>query len=97
MKKYLYMVMTFIALQATAEAALPPLYQTSAEIKAIMSDHRLGDKLQSGEPIINIEKIAQGYLITTNRSQLQVKVIYEPSERPGPSQYRLDFGDPTPL
>lgn len=96
MKKFgMILFISLVALQA--EAVLPPLYQTSSEIKAIMVDEQLGEKLQSGEVIEKIEKTNQGYTITTNKSRLEVKVIYEPAQRPGPAHYHLSFGNAVPL
>jgi hypothetical protein len=80
-----------------AEALLPPLYQTAAEIRSIVSSEQLGQKLQSGEVIEKIEKNDQGYEITTNQHQIQVEVEYEPAQRPGPAHFRLHFGEPHPL
>ncbi len=80
-----------------AEAILPPLYETSSEIKAIMADEQLGQKLQSGEVIVKVEKNDQGYEITTNHHRLQVYVTYEPAQRPGPAHFKLRFGEPAPL
>lgn len=86
-----------VIVAANVEAALPPLYQTSSEIRNIMSDEELDQKLKSGEEIEKIEKNAQGYEITTNKNKLQVKVIYEPLEHPGPAKYKIIFENPTPL
>jgi hypothetical protein len=80
-----------------AEALLPPLYQTSSEIKAILADEQLGQKLQSGEVIEKIEKNAQGYEITTNQHKLLVKVVYEHAKGPGPAHYKLLFDNATSL
>lgn len=80
-----------------ADALLPPLYETSAQIKAMMSNEQLGQKLQSGEVIEKIERNEQGYEITTNKSRIQVNVVYEPSQHPGPAHYTLQFGNRIPL
>lgn len=80
-----------------AEALLPPLYQTSGEIKAIMSDDQLGQKLQSGEVIEKIEKNDYGYEITTNKSHVQVSIVYEHATQPGPAHYKIYFSDPAPI
>jgi hypothetical protein len=79
-----------------AEALLPPLYQSTAEIKAILADDQLGKKLQSGEIIKKIKKNAQGYEIITNHHRLQVTVENEPSQGPGPAHFKLIFDNPTP-
>jgi hypothetical protein len=83
MKKFgMILFISLVALQA--EAVLPPLYQTSSEIKAIMVDEQLGEKLQSGEVIEKIEKTDQGYTITTNKSSLAVKVLLNNLLGPNP-------------
>lgn len=79
------------------EAALPPLYQTAREIKSLVSDDQLGERLQSGEVIERIEKNERGYLIVTNKNQLQVNIIYERAQRPGPVPYQLLFEEPIPI
>ena len=96
--KRLALVVVASSIFIQAQAILPPLYQTSSEIKAIMANEQLGEKLQSGEVIEKIEKNDRGYEITTNKSRLQVDVEYEPTERfAGPAHYKLHFGNPIPL
>lgn len=97
MKRLILTVLASLTLLSSLEAALPPLYQTSTEIKAIMMDPQLGQKLQSGEVITKIEKTAKGYEIFTNEHRLQVDVDYQPAERPGPTPYTLEFKDLQPL
>ena len=80
-----------------AQAALPPLYQTSKEIMMMMQDSQLGEKLQSGEVIEKIEKNKDGYEIVTNKSHLQVTILYELAKQPGPVNFKLHFGDRIPL
>lgn len=72
-------------------AALPPLYQGLAELKAILNDPQLSKELQSGEVIESLEKTETGYEIHTNKSQLQVEVHYKPQKQPGPVQFDLEF------
>lgn len=86
---------TFLAILATTQlqGLLPPLYQTANEIKAILSDEQLGGKLESGEVIEKIEKNDHGYEIWTNKSHLQVSIVYEHLQHPGPAQYKLYFND----
>ncbi len=96
MKKLAFTLLTALIVMQ-AEALLPPLYQTSSEIQAIMANEQLGQKLQSGEVIEKIEKNEQGYEITTNKSRLQVKVTYAPIQHPGPAQYRLSFSNSVSL
>lgn len=95
--KNLALILFIVLFIRHIEAVLPPLYQTSKEIIMIMSDEQLGKKLQSGEVIEKIEKNDLGYEITTNKNQLQVNVVYEPLQQPGPAHYNLLFNHPTPL
>ncbi len=77
-------------------ALLPPLYQTANEIKAILSDQQLGQKLQSGDVIMSIQKNKESYEVVTNTRKIQVDVIYQPANRPGPAQFVFKFYDPIP-
>lgn len=92
-----FVVFLLVLVSPNVEAILPPLYQTASEIKSILENQQLGETLQSGESIIKIEKIDQGYELTTNKHHLKVDIIYEPSIRPGPAQFKLQFGTPIPL
>lgn len=96
MKVFLSLIVC-CALTQTVEALLPPLYQSSNEIKSILNNEELGKKLQSGELIIAIQRNANGYEIITNHHRLQVDVINEPVQRIGPAVYHLDFHEPIPL
>jgi hypothetical protein len=96
MKKIGYVLMSLMACMQ-AEAVLPPLYETASEIRAMLSDSQLGQKLHSGEAIDKIEKTDQGYEISTNKSRISVEVIYEPQNRPGPAHYKFQFGEPSRL
>ena len=92
MKKLAFTILASLAL-TQAEALLPPLYQGSTEIKAILGDEQLGQKLGAGDVITKIEKTDQGYVITTNKHRLPVYVNYEPAKMPGPAQYKIHFGE----
>lgn len=97
MKILILTALASLTLLSSLEATLPPLYQTSTEIKAILMDQQLGQKLQSGEVIMKIEKNEKGYEILTNQHRLQVDVNNQPAERPGPTPYTLEFHDPQTL
>ncbi|MFI0434511.1 MAG: hypothetical protein ACH350_02130 [Parachlamydiaceae bacterium] len=79
------------------EGVLPPLYQTSKEMIAILSDEQLGKTLQSGEVIEKMEKNDHGYAIITNKSHLQVSILYEEAKQPGPATFKIDFGNRIPF
>jgi hypothetical protein len=78
-------------LTSTAFAALPPLYETLKEFKTLIEDPRLEHSLTSADAIEKIERNEQGFVITTNKRTLIVKIAYEPAMRPGPAKYKLIF------
>jgi len=91
MKFYLKgLLISFVFLQSL-QGALPPLYQSANEIKAILDDAELGKHLSSGEVIMKIEKLDKGYEIFTNTHRLLISVIYQPVNHPGPAQFSLEF------
>jgi hypothetical protein len=95
MKKYLLAsLVSFVLLQNTLPAVLPPLWQGVREIEAILSDKHFGKELDSGESILEIKKTENGYLIITNRREHPVHIIYKPQSRPGPAQFEIEFGTP---
>lgn len=95
MKKYLFFFFSFIAVQ-TVSAALPPLWQSVNEIKAILDDPELGVKLASGEMILKIKRSEEGWSIVTSRHYLAVRVIPQPQTMPGPAKFKLEFEEPSP-
>lgn len=90
--------MTFLTLGVFSAqsvcAILPPLYQTSNEIKAILESKELGQKLGSGDVIQTIQKNESGYEIITNKHRLQVDVSYVSNKGPGPAEYKFIFKTP---
>lgn len=78
-------------------AALPPLFEDIAEIKAILEDQQLGQLLESGDSIMEIKKVEKGFLIKTNHHKLFAHVIYRPSRMPGPAQFEIEFKTARPV
>ncbi len=73
-------------------AALPPLAQSSREMKAILSDKQLYETLTSGEPIEEIKREDGGYLVTTPKHTIWVEVQYRKTEgKIGPVEFDLVF------
>lgn len=91
MKKILSAMVIGLGLISTLSAALPPFYESLVEISAILKDQRLAEKLSSGEPIVEIKKNEKGYLITTNQHELQVNIVYQKQDMPGPAKFNLEF------
>ncbi len=77
----------------TLQAALPPLAQSNREIKQIVSDPRLYEKLGGAEVISEIIKIDGGYEVRTLHKVVFVKVNYLPIQQPGPARFELEFYD----
>ena len=82
-----------------AFAALPPIYQSLAELKAIINDPRLGEVMGSVEMIQEISRIPDdnktGYRICGWRSCVDVDVVSDPQPSLcGPSPFHLIFHPP---
>lgn len=70
--------------------ALPPNVQEAREIKAILEDSRLYERLK-GEMIEKIERTEGGYLITTPTDGFFVQVHYLPNKIIGPAKFEIIF------
>ena len=60
-------IIALFFLSSIGFAALPPLYQNTKEIKKILNDNRLYEKLGSDQIIENISKSNTGWIITTSK------------------------------
>ena len=87
----------FLFILGTLEAVLPPFYTSLNEYKALLSDERLSEYLESSEPIREIKREEQGFIIVTSKHSLKVEVNYESQDRPGPGKFNLFFYTPEPL
>ncbi|MBA2729082.1 MAG: hypothetical protein H0U49_13040 [Parachlamydiaceae bacterium] len=95
MIRHIFVVSLFLLpLTATLNGLLPPLYQTADEIAAVVKEHELGNVLPDGEPIVGIQKIDKGYLVITNKHQVEATIVYEPAARPGPARFKVKFQIP---
>lgn len=90
MRKAVFLLACFM-FSISGFAMLPPFYQSSAEIKRILNDNRLTEKLGSGQLILDIKKVDGGWLITAPKYELKVDVNYLPAHMPGPAQFDLKF------
>lgn len=91
MKKILVILFGSIALNTTLPALLPPLYQSTAEIKAILSDEKLSEVLQSGDLIMDIKRTESGYLIITNHREVEAQIVYKKSHSIGPAKFDVVY------
>lgn len=92
MKKSLIILCGYMALNSSLPALLPPLYQSTAEIKAILSDEKLGNVLQSGDLIMDIRRTDNGYLIVTNHREVEAQIVYRQGEKSiGPAKFDVVY------
>jgi hypothetical protein len=73
------------------EGALPPLYQSLNEYKALLSNKQFIDELDSSEAILDLKREHDGFLVTTSKKIYVVNLIYDPVEQPGPAKFHLEF------
>lgn len=89
MKKFIFVLALMVP--ALNQGLLPPLYETLAEFKSLINDDRLPQSLQSGEAIISIKKQEDNFIVTTNKSQLVVRIVHEKTQMIGPAKFHLEF------
>ena len=97
MKNFFASLIFFLSLCSLSHAALPPLAQTSLEMRAILEDPRLFNSLKSGEAINEIIRRHQGYTVVTTHHILEVDLHYKPAELMGPVPFELEFHPVYPL
>ncbi len=74
--------------------ALPPLYQSLKELKAVLESPELSNKLTSADYIEEIRRTDEGFLIKTNKHTIQAKLVVEPQGMPGPTKFHVIFEEP---
>lgn len=77
--------------------ALSPLNQSLEEIRSITQSSSLNQYLSQAEPVLEIRKIGNGYVIVTGSREMHVDVIYLKQEMPGPKKFKLIFHEPVEL
>lgn len=97
MKKLLLTMAAVLFSAQACFAALSPLNQSIVEFRTIINSPELSQLLTQNEVILGIERIEQGYVIITNQSEMLVEVSFQPSERPGPKEFKLHFNKPRPM
>lgn len=94
MKTILIIILCLFAVQLSVSAALPPLAESIAEIKAILNDPELIDSLGVADSIESIQRNDAGYLVVTRNKTLQIDLVFLPAMRPGPAKFDLKFQNP---
>lgn len=93
MKKILFSAV-LLCVANTAWAILPPFYQSIAEYGQLLKDPQLEKALGSGQVIEGIDRTSTGFVVRGNRSEVQVQIVYEPQNRPGPARFHFVFNAP---
>lgn len=96
MKKLFFLTVT-IMLTAPCFAILSPLNQSAEEINMILKSHDLQNSLPQGESIQSIERLENGYIVKTQRQQVEITVQYFPAKAPGKQPFILKFHPPIPI
>lgn len=92
MRKFVaFSVLSLSLLGQSAFAALPPLWQSAAEIRAILNCGELSDYIDAGETIQQIQKEGDFYQISGTNSDCLVEVVYLPNDICGPAKFELIF------
>ena len=96
MKKY-FLFLTALFYSTVSFSALPPYYQSRAEIYALLSNEDVEKKLGPVSSITSISKVDNTYTIKTLSCTLKVKIRYikKPSNKPGPATFQFQTSDYT--
>ncbi len=92
-------VLTVFALSGTAaSAALPPYWQRTRELQAILESGEIARKLNN-RPIDTIERIGIDlYRVRADGCSLEIEIVTDPSGKPpgwvGPRPFHLKIGEP---
>lgn len=89
MNRIIFLSCLFFA--ATAEGLLPPFYQSLNEYKALLATPEFVSHFEPGEAIRDIQRTDKGFVIATTRQSVEVEVIYEPLDQPGPAKFHFTF------
>jgi len=79
------------------EALLPPVYESTREYKALITNRELTTQLGSAEMIRDIKRDETGFTVTGLHHTLKVDVVYDPISHPGPAQFHLVFHKPVEI
>lgn len=90
MKKLLFVIAILIG-STGATALLPPYYESTKEITAILNDPEIAKQIGSGRLIHSITRTDTGYTIEAGDCTLTVKVTYKPQPQAivGPAIFEL--------
>jgi len=89
MKKFILIL--FILVGFNLNAALAPLYQSIKEIEHVLKDESLKEQLSSGDAVLEVKRVENGYLVYTSKYVIQVDIKYARQDLIGPAKFELYF------
>jgi hypothetical protein len=92
MKKLLCTVCVITLFNTPAFALLAPLGQSIKELNTILSSKELSQRFAPGETLQKITREEDSYLLQTESHEMKVELIYPPSKKIGPREFKLVFG-----
>ncbi len=96
MKKIIFLLTVVVGNMSGLAALLPPLYTSADQICSVLTDPQLDKTLSSGEYIESIVRRGDGFVITTNKNSVFVKVTQKSQNMPGRAQFECEFDAPVP-
>ena len=96
MKRIIFLLTVIVGTTSGLCALLPPLYTSADQICSMLTDPQLGNIFQSGECIESIVRKGDGFVITTNKNSVFVKIVQKNQNMPGRAQFECEFDTPVP-
>jgi hypothetical protein len=96
MKKLIFITALFLY-SHPGFAILSPLNQSIEEIQSIVQNTELQKYFPQDQPIIEVQRSNNGYLLRTRKLQMSVEIEYVPATRPGRQQFKIVFHEPTQI
>jgi hypothetical protein len=93
--KIFWVVSVSVLLPTSVFGALPPYFQSSKEIIAILNNPSVSEKIGSGRPINSITQTESGYSIVARECSLDVQIHNLPQRdgMVGPVNFEIKTGD----
>lgn len=91
MKTFLLTSLFTFSISVPSFALLSPLHQSVKEFQELLNSPYLTKNLASGEMITDVAKDHDEFIVSTNKSTMIVKIIYESQKMPGPAKFRFEF------
>lgn len=60
----------------------------------LIQDPRLAQQFNPGDQITCIQREGDRFLVTSNKTQVAVEIVYEKLEQPGPAKFHFSFPKP---